>query len=111
MQVGVKEDISCRHLEKESPAAADNYQCPGEAIFGVLHEVQYLRFLIYNTVSFIASLSVCLLLVSGIPLKHRFVLWFLSIGMCITITSLALTYFAAIMMVTPDRLLDKAVEM
>nr|AFK44357.1 unknown [Lotus japonicus] len=80
----------------------DTIQCPGEAVMAVVYEKVYTNFLICNTVSFIASLTVCLLLVSGIPLKHRLVIWVLSIGMCITTTSLALTYMFAASMVTPD---------
>ena len=52
----------------------------------------YAQFQIYNTICFVASLSVTLLLVSGIPLNHRFPIWMLSIGMIITLSCLALTY-------------------
>ncbi|KAJ1420367.1 PGG domain [Sesbania bispinosa] len=76
--------------------------CPGEAILAVVYPHDYLNFLYWNTVCFVASLSVCLLLVSGIPIHHRFPMWLLSIGMCITLTSLALTYLTAVKMVTPD---------
>ncbi|XP_057450824.1 uncharacterized protein LOC130742740 [Lotus japonicus] len=86
----------------------DTIQCPGEAILAVVYEYTYTHFLISNTISFVASLSLCLLLVSGIPLKHRFVIWGLSIGMCITITSLALTYMFAASMVTPNPVWETA---
>ncbi|XP_057455118.1 uncharacterized protein LOC130746496 [Lotus japonicus] len=80
----------------------DAIQCPGEAVLAVVNEDDYSLFLTFNTISFISSLSVCLLLVSGIPLKHRVIIWILSIGMCISITSLALTYLVAASMVTPN---------
>ncbi|XP_057452998.1 uncharacterized protein LOC130744853 [Lotus japonicus] len=90
----------------------DTIQCPGEAVMAVVYEEEvYTNFLICNTVSFIASLTVCLLLVSGIPLKHRLVIWVLSIGMCITITSLALTYMFAASMVTLDPVWEAADKM
>ncbi|XP_061360231.1 uncharacterized protein LOC133304236 [Gastrolobium bilobum] len=79
---------------------------PGEAILAVRFPGRYERFLVCNTICFISSLSVCLLLVSGIPLNHRCPIWLLSIGMCITITSLALTYLYGMSMVTPDSFSD-----
>ncbi|KAJ1420366.1 hypothetical protein SESBI_14503 [Sesbania bispinosa] len=55
-----------------------------------------------NSICFVASLTVCFLLVSGIDLNHRFLIWLLSIGMCITTTTLIFTYVYAASMVTPD---------
>ncbi|KEH18426.1 transmembrane protein, putative [Medicago truncatula] len=76
--------------------------CAGEAILATYYHDEYLRFLICNTICFIASLSVILLLVSGIPINNKFSMWLLSIGMSIVITSLALTYLYAANMVTPS---------
>ncbi|XP_027337328.1 uncharacterized protein LOC113851037 [Abrus precatorius] len=90
------DDIGCKNYEKKM------VPCPGEAILAVVFPHEYFQFLLWNTICFIASLSVCLLLVSGLPLNHRFPMWLLSIGMCITITSLALAYLNAVTMVTPD---------
>lgn len=84
--------------------SADNNPCPGESILAVLYPDEYKIFLIWNTTCFISSLAVCLLLVSGFPLNHRFFTWLLSIGMCITISSLTLTYMYGAGMVTPDTL-------
>ncbi|KAG4937865.1 hypothetical protein JHK82_045675 [Glycine max] len=84
--------------------SADNNPCPGESILAVLYPDEYKIFLIWNTTCFISSLAVCLLLVSGFPLNHRFFTWLLSIGMCITISSLTLTYMTGAGMVTPDPL-------
>lgn len=75
--------------------------CPGEAVLAVVLPDEYERFLLWNTVCFVSSLAVCLLLVSGFPLNHRFFTWLLSIAMCITITSLTLTYLVGAGMVTP----------
>ncbi|KAK7349276.1 hypothetical protein VNO77_06520 [Canavalia gladiata] len=90
------DDIGCQNDEVKM------VPCPGEAILAVVFPDQYFRFLLWNTICFIASLSVCLLLVSGIPLNHRFPMWLLSFGMCVTITSLALAYLNAISMITPE---------
>lgn len=76
--------------------------CVGEAILATTSHDKYLPFLICNTICFIASLSVILVLVSGIPINNKFSIWLLSIGMSIVITSLALTYLFAANMVTPN---------
>ncbi|KAM2567368.1 hypothetical protein TB1_009748 [Malus domestica] len=52
----------------------------------------FAAFLTSNTISFLASLSVTLLLVSGFPLHNRFCTWLLSMSICVTLTFLALTY-------------------
>ncbi|KAI9119792.1 hypothetical protein K1719_009181 [Acacia pycnantha] len=57
-------------------------------------------YLKYNTVAFVSSLGVALLLVSGVPLKHKAVIWMLSIGMFITLTFLTLTYLNGLYLVT-----------
>lgn len=49
-------------------------------------------FLRFNTISFVASLSVTLLLVSGVPLKNELTMQMLSIGTRITLTFHVLTY-------------------
>jgi hypothetical protein len=82
--------------------------CPGEAVLGVIYEDLYFRFLVSNTICFISSLSICLLLVSGIHLNHRFPIWLLVIGMCATLTSLAISYITALQMTTPDPIFEKA---
>ncbi|KAM1749554.1 hypothetical protein ACFX12_010400 [Malus domestica] len=55
-----------------------------------------------NTISFLASMSVTLLLVSGFPLHNRFCTWLLSMSMGVTLTSLAFTYLNALSMIVPD---------
>ncbi|KAL9304317.1 hypothetical protein ACSQ67_021580 [Phaseolus vulgaris] len=80
----------------------DLWPCPGESVLGFTQSKLYTHFLIWNTTCFISSSAVCLLLVGGFPLEHRFFTWLLSIGMCITITSLTLTYKYGVEMVSPD---------
>ncbi|KAM1525932.1 hypothetical protein ACFX10_010332 [Malus domestica] len=58
-------------------------------------------FITYNTISFLASLSVTLLLVSGFPLYNRFCTWLLSMSMCVTLTFLAQTYLISLFMIVP----------
>ena len=99
LQAGVKDDINC-------PNGDSSHPCPGQAVLAVMYQDYYMGFMVCNTICFIASLSVCLLLVSGLPLNHRLPTWLLAIGMCITITSLSLTYLFGATMVTPDTIWD-----
>ncbi|OMO57712.1 hypothetical protein COLO4_35168 [Corchorus olitorius] len=64
--------------------------------------IDYRDFLIYNTSGFVASLSIILLLISGLPLKRRVFMWILMIIMWVAITAMALTYVKAISVFTPD---------
>ncbi|XP_028752074.1 uncharacterized protein LOC114711812 [Neltuma alba] len=79
--------------------------CPGEALSSFSSQDMFLEYVIFNTISFISSLSVTLLLVSGVPMKNKALIWLLSIGMCITLTTLALAYLTALCMVMPNHLL------
>ncbi|CAK8560379.1 unnamed protein product [Lathyrus sativus] len=76
--------------------------CAGEAIMATSKSGDYLAFLVCNLICFISSLSVLFFLVSGIPIRKTVLIWLLSFGMCVTLTSLALTYLFAVFMVTPD---------
>ncbi|KAK7381812.1 hypothetical protein VNO80_00359 [Phaseolus coccineus] len=89
----------------------DIWPCPGESVLAYTMQKDYTSFLIWNTTCFISSSAVCLLLVSGFPLNHRFFTWLLSIGMCITITSLALTYMYGAQMVTSEPVWEKSTSM
>ncbi|XP_045791164.1 uncharacterized protein LOC123885868 [Trifolium pratense] len=82
--------------------------CPGEAVLAVVYKDEYFLFLVSNTICFVASLSICLLLVSGIPLHHRLPMWLLSIGMCVTLSMLAVSYITALQMTTPGTMYNTA---
>ncbi|TKY64302.1 mitogen-activated protein kinase 15 [Spatholobus suberectus] len=85
--------------------------CPGEAVLAIVKKDIYTRFLYCNTICFVSSSAVCLLLVSGLPLDNRFITWLFSIGMCITLTSLTLTYLFGARLVTPNDLWDPLISM
>ncbi|KAI4308526.1 hypothetical protein L6164_031587 [Bauhinia variegata] len=87
-----------------------NNICTGEAVLAVVYSVTYLYYIKFNSFSFVASLSAALLLVSGIPLRHRFPMWFLSIAMSASLTSLAATYLCGVLLVTPDPVYGAALE-
>ncbi|KAK2353208.1 hypothetical protein P8452_73849 [Trifolium repens] len=76
--------------------------CVGEAILGYLDRDRYVRFLVCDTICFIAAITVIFLLVSGIPMENTFTIWLLSTCMCVTLTFLALTFIFAAYMVTPN---------
>ncbi|CAB4273583.1 unnamed protein product [Prunus armeniaca] len=79
----------------------DNKCLAGTAVAGNSLRDDFLMFVRFNTVSFIASLSVTLLLVGGFPLQNRLIMWLLSMAMCITLSSMAITYMQALTLVLP----------
>ncbi|XP_008229185.1 PREDICTED: uncharacterized protein LOC103328566 [Prunus mume] len=83
---------------------------PGSSVVATVLKDDFFLFVIFNTVSFIASLSVTLLLVGGFPLRNRVIMWLLSMAMCLTLTSMALTYIHALILVFPDTEIYKSYE-
>ncbi|KAL2237130.1 UNVERIFIED_CONTAM: hypothetical protein Sindi_0904700 [Sesamum indicum] len=78
---------------------------PHKAGFSVLAHNQphvYTGFYTVNTTSFIASLSIILLLMSGLPIRRRFFMWILMVITWLAITAIALTYTVSIMVLTPS---------
>ncbi|KAI3414473.1 uncharacterized protein J3R85_016218 [Psidium guajava] len=78
---------------------------PHQAGFSIMadnYPVGYSCFLGINTLGFLASLSIILLLVSGLPLRRRFFMWILMVIMWVAITSIALTYVLSIVVFTPS---------
>ncbi|KAK3438790.1 hypothetical protein EUGRSUZ_C03604, partial [Eucalyptus grandis] len=57
-------------------------------------------FWISNTVSFLASLSTIFLLMSGLPLGKKVLMWILTAIMWVTITFMALTYLESMMVIS-----------
>ncbi|KAK4269126.1 hypothetical protein QN277_022323 [Acacia crassicarpa] len=79
--------------------------CPGEAVSSFRFQGSaFSEYVICNTISFMSSLSVTLLLFSGVSMKNKALIWLLSIGMCVTLTTLALAYVCALAMVMPRHL-------
>ncbi|XVE88843.1 hypothetical protein DITRI_Ditri19aG0101500 [Diplodiscus trichospermus] len=60
----------------------------GTALLGYVYPSAYLSLSIYAIISFIASLAVVLLAISGLPLKNRLCTWLMTIAMIISITSI-----------------------
>ncbi|KAL9451668.1 hypothetical protein AB3S75_013272 [Citrus x aurantiifolia] len=58
--------------------------------------ISYYPFLVLNTTGFLASLSIILLLISGLPLNSRLFMWILMVTMWVAITAMAMTYAVSI---------------
>ncbi|PIN08947.1 hypothetical protein CDL12_18472 [Handroanthus impetiginosus] len=64
---------------------------------------RYTRFYIVNTMSFIASLSIILLLMSGLPLRQKKFMWILMVTTWIAITTITISYLeSTYSLTTPD---------
>ena len=74
----------------------------GTFIMAYNYPKEYPRFMAYNTVSFVASLSIIFMLISGLPIKRGIFMWLLMVVMWITITFMALTYLTSLQAVAPD---------
>ncbi|WCJ39466.1 Ankyrin repeat family protein [Euphorbia peplus] len=79
----------------------------GTAILGYALPDHHTLFMTYNSISFIASLVVIFLIISGFPLGNKFVTWFLTVAMSTTLIFMALTYLVSLDMVTPDSVLHQ----
>lgn len=79
---------------------SEEYLCvAGTAVLGHVFPTEFLRFIKFNTISFLASLSIILLLVSGCPLRNRICMWLLSMALCVILTFMALTYLQVVLLV------------
>ncbi|XVF88849.1 hypothetical protein PTKIN_Ptkin19aG0083800 [Pterospermum kingtungense] len=74
----------------------------GTAVMAYSQEIEYGQFMIFNTLAFLASLSIILLLVSGLPIKRRRWMWIQMVIMWIAITAQVITYFIALRHMSPD---------
>lgn len=74
----------------------------GKSIMADKKPDDYAYFLYSNTIGFVASLSIILLLVTGLPFKKRIFMWLLTVIVWVTITAMALTYRISIIHFTPS---------
>ncbi|KAJ9688044.1 hypothetical protein PVL29_014002 [Vitis rotundifolia] len=86
----------------EEKDAGEGKMLAGTSIMAHNYPEGYRVFMACNAVSFVASLSIVFLVVSGVPfVKTRILTWLLMIIMWITLTSMALTYMFSIRTVAP----------
>ncbi|XP_019173574.1 PREDICTED: ankyrin repeat-containing protein NPR4-like [Ipomoea nil] len=72
----------------------------GESVMSYYKPLAYEVFIMCNTLSFLASLSVILLLISGLPLWHKFFMYVLMITMWVAIGGAAVSYVMCLQMIT-----------
>ncbi|XP_031112771.1 ankyrin repeat-containing protein NPR4-like isoform X1 [Ipomoea triloba] len=75
----------------------------GKSVMSYYKPLLYNMFLVANTTSFLASLTIILLLISGLPLSRKFFMFIMMIIMWVAITGMGLSYFFCINMITPER--------
>ncbi|XP_023528990.1 ankyrin repeat-containing protein At5g02620-like isoform X3 [Cucurbita pepo subsp. pepo] len=78
----------------------------GSAIMAYRLPVQHLVYSMANVVSFMASVSVILLIISRVPLKNRVCSWVLVLAMCAAVVFLALAFLQGFIMVNLKPLND-----
>ncbi|KAK6248751.1 hypothetical protein QUC31_020316 [Theobroma cacao] len=74
----------------------------GTAVMAYSQDIEYGQFMIFNTLAFLASLSIILLLVSGLPIKKRRWMWIQMIIMWVAITAQVITYFISLRHMSPE---------
>ncbi|XP_035545510.1 uncharacterized protein LOC118348278 [Juglans regia] len=76
----------------------------GTAILSYSETYQY--FLPFNTTSFVAALTVVLMVTSGFPLRSKGFIWFLTLTMFIAFHSVVLAYIKGVKLVNPTYFQD-----
>lgn len=74
----------------------------GTSVIGSYDKWTYLLFMTFNAISFITSVIVTFLLISGFPIKNKFCMSLLTVALCTTLAFVVITYLAANYMVTPS---------
>ncbi|PQQ00365.1 uncharacterized protein Pyn_18420 [Prunus yedoensis var. nudiflora] len=90
------------------PGGGDDCEAGTAVLLGHSHAFSndFFLFIKFNTISFLASVSVTLLLVSGYAFHNRIYKWLLSMAMCVTLTFMALTYLQVLYLVVPTAYFD-----
>ncbi|GLT51491.1 hypothetical protein SLA2020_248970 [Shorea laevis] len=88
---------------------SDNHTA-GLSVLANKNPDSYKEFLSFNTTGLVASLSIILLLVSGLPLRRRPFMWIFMVIMWIAITAMATTYFVAISAYTPQEEFESVID-
>ncbi|KAM7497923.1 hypothetical protein LguiA_022337 [Lonicera macranthoides] len=81
-------------------SSKDESHMAGYSIAATRYPYEYNAFLLYNTTSFLASLSTVLLIIGGFPVKHKATTWLLMMTICLAIVSMLLTYRQSIYLIT-----------
>ncbi|KAH6818344.1 hypothetical protein C2S51_001947 [Perilla frutescens var. frutescens] len=85
----------------ENGEAVSNPHSAGHSVMAYQEPRAYGLFMIFNTIAFLASLSIILLIVSGLPLKQRRWMWLQMVIMWVAITAQVITYFLTLRNMSP----------
>ncbi|KAH6782955.1 hypothetical protein C2S52_007914 [Perilla frutescens var. hirtella] len=87
-------------LDPQGKRVSDPHRA-GKSVMARNYPGWYNPFYIINTIAFEASLSIIMLLISGLPLRRKFFMCILMVITWIAITAIALCYALAVTAVTP----------
>jgi hypothetical protein len=82
--------------EDSQGATSNEHHEAGRSIMADKLPAAYNKFVMHNSIAFLASLSVILLLISGLPFRWRFSMWILTAIMWVAITESTFTYLISI---------------
>lgn len=88
-------------IDEDGNAVQDPHSV-GQSVLAYKHPKEYGIFMICNTVAFLSSLSIILILVSGLPMNRRRWMWVQMVIMWIAITGLEATYFITLIRMSPS---------
>ncbi|XP_031128686.1 ankyrin repeat-containing protein ITN1-like [Ipomoea triloba] len=83
-----------------APTYSDKKGYIGESVMSYYQPIAYQVFVVANTLSFLASLSVIMLLISGLPLHRKFFMYVMMITMWVAITAAGFSYVTCLQMIT-----------
>lgn len=86
----------------ENGEAVSNPHTAGHSVMAYQEPRAYGLFMIFNTIAFLSSLSIILLIVSGLPLKQRRWMWLQMVIMWVAISTQVVTYFLTLRNMSPD---------
>ncbi|XP_010087695.2 uncharacterized protein LOC21396629 [Morus notabilis] len=84
----------------------ENMCLAGTSVMAQLNPDTYSIFLLCISLSFLASISAILLLVSGFPIKNKICMWLLTMAMCGALTFMAIAFLIGLRMVSPNSMVE-----
>ncbi|XP_062116809.1 ankyrin repeat-containing protein BDA1-like [Humulus lupulus] len=69
----------------------------------------YLLFLWFNSMAFLTSVSILLLIMVGAPIKNKVCIGLFNLALCVTLAFVGLSFLLAMTMVTPDHTMSQGV--
>ncbi|KAJ0538447.1 putative ankyrin repeat-containing domain, PGG domain, ankyrin repeat-containing domain superfamily [Helianthus annuus] len=60
------------------------------------------KFVAFNSLTMITSLAIVVVLISGLPLRNKFLMWVITVGTLFAMVSMVATYLQSLAMMAPD---------